>query len=165
MDLDGFTVEETVNLPYMLRSNRKRLQTHWFRVHLDPAQPPALPTNAPSAPLLSHLLGTYLTLYTLALNVRTYCMLYILALIKQYLALYSILSYLSCCIQGMSKSSNCKCSALLSMNIFTIPTAIYCFSIFFKNKSLWNKASAKCPKCKFTGYPLHVPLYYINKDI
>jgi hypothetical protein len=41
--------------------------------------------------------------------------------------------------------------ALGSMNILTVPTAIYCCTSYDKCtycKSLWIKASAKCPKCK-----------------
>ena len=41
--------------------------------------------------------------------------------------------------------------ALGSMNIFTVLTAIYCFTAYDKCtycKSLWVKASAKCPTCR-----------------
>ena len=41
--------------------------------------------------------------------------------------------------------------ALGSMNIFTVPTAMYCLTSYDKCtycKSLWIKAPAKCPKCK-----------------
>ena len=43
------------------------------------------------------------------------------------------------------------CTSLGSMNIFTAPTAIYCFTSYDKCtycKLLWIKASGKCPKCK-----------------
>ncbi|CAL8362055.1 unnamed protein product [Arctogadus glacialis] len=43
--------------------------------------------------------------------------------------------------------------ALGSMNIFTVPTAIYCFTNKCTCcKSLWIKASTKCPKCKCKVY-------------
>ena len=42
-------------------------------------------------------------------------------------------------------------TALGSMNIFTAPIAMYCGTSYDKCtycKSLWIKASAKCPECK-----------------
>ena len=64
-------------------------------------------------------------------------------------------SYL-CCVRGMGQPSDCKCLALVSMNILTVPMKInnvvslssdkctYC-------KSLWIEASAKWPQCKCNG--------------
>ena len=48
--------------------------------------------------------------------------------------------------------------ALGSKNIFTVPPAIYCFTSSDKStycKSLWIKASVKCPKCKYTCIIYH----------
>ena len=81
-----------------------------------------------------------------ALIVRTLCTLYL------FIVLNCVASAVAAIIAGHGEwVSLAIVLALGSMKIFTVLTAIYCCTSYDKCtycKSLWIKASAKCPKCK-----------------
>jgi hypothetical protein len=70
------------------------------------------------------------------LKERTYCISSYLVIVLSYVASYP--SY-HCCVRGMGQPSNCKCVALGSINILSVPTVICC-CFYFNNK---------CTYCKF----------------